>query len=168
MLDRLGETNRGPFSRILNQVWQEFALPVARVLNAQDDLGRCMLEALCVWENMVPYLQREFLSFVGFQYFEHRQNEGIAQQLDTFAHAFFQKEHEEELVLPSCPGMGYMCLHNLGAPRLGYSDLEMGRVTDASGCLELLQPCAERPSSTKYDAFSIPDVHFDRCRRALL
>ncbi len=92
-------------------------------------------------------------------------------ELMHFASQLFLPENEESIVIPLCLRLQYFDASLPVDPTEVLSsvpDEGIFQYEGRRGDLELLHPCEEDPTVTKYRALFLPDVKFDRYRRAFL
>ena len=74
---------------LLDHVWREQALPVARALGGDGELGHeISRERQAIWQHIPPRLMQELQDFAQFRRVEDEQREKISQELHAFCRAF--------------------------------------------------------------------------------
>ena len=112
-----------------------------------------------MWEATGEELQQEFLGFSAMRNLEVQQESSLTQEVLSFAKEVFQSLRLDYF-LPNAPDN----LHLHEADPSGFlTSCEGGR-----GSLELLHPCPECPSMTKFQTLFVPDPMFDKYRLAFL
>ena len=125
---------------LLDDVWREQALPVARALGGDGELEHGISrERQAIWQHIPPRLMQELQDFAQFRRVEDEQREKISQELHVFCRAFFHEGNEAELVRPRCALLGY--LQNVAAYDMLRAPVDLAaaqRLEGSVGDLELL------------------------------
>ena len=96
---------------------------------------------------------------------EDDQRREINQELQQFCRTFFQDANEVALVRPLCVLLGYLINDAAYDMLRGPVDFAVAQRLEGNvGDLELLHPCIEDPTLTRYQALFCPRAEFDRYR----
>lgn len=150
---------------VLVSAWAE-AKTVAKRL-AQMHASSHETKMIC---DVVPEsIRGDFQGLVETQRYEQRRQKDVMDTLMFFASQLLQPGNEEHLLRPFCLFLEYSDASVLVDP----TDMLNSRPHEDNfkhegrrGGLELLHPCVEDPTLNKYQTLFLPQVEFDRYRRA--
>ena len=156
------QASRELLQKLLQNVWREVK-DAGSVLHNGNEPD---VEAGMLWTACSSDMQNDFLGFWSLRRMEMEKETVLRAALQSFARTLFQPCNEESIVRPLCVHLDYLlptAPENLHLRDSAHSEALI-LFEGSRGSLNLLHPCPERPSMTKFQALFAPEPEFDRYR----
>ena len=150
-------------SEVLKTVWRELKDVADRLSQNQDP----DIDGRLLWQCCPDDVKESLLGFSRSRQLERDQQSLSTQELISFCHELFVPGHAN-LVRDLCVHLNYLSSttpEGVTLQTVDCSDLAMS-CEGERGALELLHPCLECPSVSKFQCLFVPDPIFDKYRQA--
>ena len=153
--------------RALGEALEQLLRDVMPIGRKVVEGGELQDESLLLWRALPAHVREDVLALATMKQHERANDAQLLEQLKKLFREIFIPAHAESLVRILCIMLDYILPSApLELLSMAPETPELQTHEGQRGSLELLHPCAENPTLTKYQALFNPDVLYDRYRIA--